>query len=199
MALFELTDLGSYLQVAALDTNAAALARTRAEDYLRDELGVEFTNAARVHTARVPASRTFQRLSTPLDAVASVTANGVTLTEGTHWERTTTGVTCPAGFGRGPADLSTDLGDWCDLVINYTSGWATPPSDLVGWGIYLAATAMSLGPTPAVVQQSAGPFAVTVDRATAAAGGLSLPADVLRALRAKYGSGRRLTGTVSLR
>lgn len=199
MALFTIADLEALLQTTITDAVAADAARTRAENYLRDQLGVEFTSAARTFAGRVPASRTFQRLSTPLDAVASVTVDGTALVEGTDWERTASGVACPGGFARGTAASTATLADWCDLTIAYTSGWATPPDDIKDWGVYLGAKALQMGPTPGVVQQTAGPFSVTVDQDSAPAGGLSLPPDILRSLRAKYGTGRRLTGSTSIR
>lgn len=194
MALFAIEDLGAMLQVADIDTAAATRARSQAETYLRTHLAVEFALEERTHTERVPRATTSTRLRGPLVAVTSVTADGTEL-DATLWTRTRAGVACPGGFGQ---ELTTE-GDWCDLAITYEAGFATVPTDLADWGLWLAVAALTRPPGGAVAQQAVG--AVSANYGSAApVDALRLPGDILRTLQRTYGRATpAMVGSVDIR
>jgi len=190
VALFELADLASFLQ-QDLDQATATLARQRAEDYLRVELGVEFGTAERTWTGRVRAGDTTVTLPGPITSVTSVTVNGTAL-GATDWEWTDRGVEAAYGFGY----YATT--DWVTVAVTYAGGFATVPSELEQWGIYLAALSYRQGPLPGVAQETVGGVFTTNHTEVVKGGGMVLPEGALRSLRARYGTGRRLVGTVVL-
>lgn len=194
MALFDLTELASYLQ-EDLDTASATLARSRAENYLTAELGVDFTNDERTLTRRVPRTLNWQRLNGPLDSVESVTVDTVALTVVDDYEVTQAGVICPAGFGQ---DVTTAT-DWCTLVIAYTNGYTTIPGELHDWGLYLAGVAYARGGAPGVRSISVDGVTETYSDDAPGSTALVLPKDVLKSLKARYGSASRVFGSVLLR
>jgi antitoxin component HigA of HigAB toxin-antitoxin module len=201
VALFELTDLAAYLQ-QDLDTATAEQCRTKATNYLRSELAVEFTEAARTLTDRVSVTRTYLQLLGPLVSVESVAVGSVPLTEVSDWERTKRGIVCPAGFGF--ATLTSAA--WVDLVVAYTAGFDIVPDDLRDAGIHLAGIAYLRSPNPGVKSST-----VTLDDFTESVayedggetGGLRDPMVLdemtLRSLRARYGSARPRSGSVQIR
>lgn len=196
--LFDDWQLASALHVASVSTDYAEAARGRATDYLRRALGVEFTQATRTLTRRVPRLRQCQPLPGPLDSVTSVTVDGVTLAEGTDWEAADRGVSCPDGFGQ--YSTAAAAGDWCTLVVVYVAGFDAIPSDLASWGVVLAAAAYD-GPRPGVKSTTIAVDGVSQSETYATGSGaeIGLPKSVLRQLRADYGSGRRLFGSVLTR
>lgn len=192
--LFELTDLAAYLQ-QDLDTATATEARTQATNYLRRELGVEFTSASRVLNDRVASWVTYAHLIGPLTSVESVSINGdeLTLTQDTDYERTRRGVICPAGFG------SQVDGDYVDLTIVYTAGFATVPDDLRDAGLQLAATSY-LRPKPGVRSTSTqiDDYQVREDYSEDAGGAVvALDPATLRDLRSIYGARKPRAGSVA--
>ena len=190
MALFELADLASYLQ-QDLDQATATLARQRAEDYLRVELGVEFGQAERTWTGRVRSTTTAVVLPGPIASVESVTVDGVALGV-TDWEWTDRGIEADYGLGYHAVT------DWVTVTVAYTGGFAAVPSELTQWGIYLAALSYRQGPLPGVAQETVGGVFTTNHPEVVTGGGMLLPEHVLRSLRSKYGTGRRMVGTVAL-
>lgn len=193
MALFDLADLATYLQ-QDLDTSTATFARQRAEDYLSGELGCAFASAARTFTARVPAARQYQILVGPVTAVTAVSVDGTELAAD-DWERTDHGVWCAATFGVA-AGADTDF---VTLAVTYTGGFTEVPTDLAGWGVYLAALAYRMGPLPGVAQETVGGVFTTHDPEITRAGAMVLPDHALRVLRARYGAGRRVLGSAAYR
>jgi hypothetical protein len=193
--LFDDGQLANTLHLDSVEAAYALRAHSRAEHYLRVELGVEFGSAPRTLTKRIPRTRTYQALTGPLASVTSVTVDGVALTAGTHYEVTDRGIACPGGFGQG---LATD-GDWCTLVAVYVAGFAIIPGELREWALVLGAQAYGVGAAPGVRSISVEGVTETYADSASSAEGISLPDDVLKALRARYGSGRRLTGSVLIR
>lgn len=191
--LFTDDDLAAALRVTTVDEAAAAIARARATDYLRLELGVEFTSATRTVTERLPRSREWLALPGPITSVTSVTVDGDALTAVDDFEVTDRGIVCPGGFG--PAADLTTAADWCSVVVVYVGGFTTIPTELATWGKYLGMLAYA-GPRPGVRSTTVGGFSESYTDGAAASVGL--PADVLKSLRAKYGTGRRLFGSVSV-
>lgn len=192
--LFELVDFAAYIQ-QDLDTATATEARTQATNYLRREIGVEFTQASRVHSDRVASWSTYAHLVAPLVSVESVSVNGdeSTLTQGTDYERTRRGVICPAGFG------SQVDGDYVDLTIVYTGGFATVPDDLRDAGMQLAAMAY-LRPKPGVRSTSTqmDDYSVREDYTDEAGGAVvALDPATLRDLRSIYGARKPRAGSVA--
>lgn len=193
--LFTISELSLYLQ-QDLSMAVADQSRSRATNYLRRELGVAFEEAARALVERVPAGATYRQLLGPLVSVESVTVDAVELVRGQAWEMTRRGITCPAGFG---ANSDT----WVDLVVNYTAGFAVIPDDLHDAGLYLAGVAYLRSPKPGVkasaitVEGVSETETYVTDDASIAA--VALDEGTLRSLRAAYGSGRPLAGSVRLR
>lgn len=193
--LFDDDQLASVLHLDSLTDAYAEQARIRAEQFFRLELGVEFNQATTTLTKRVPRTRTYQALTNPLSSVTSVTVDGDALTVTTDYEMTDTGIVCPSGFGQ---YLTTD-GDWCTLAVAHVAGFSTIPADLRQWGLVLAAQAYGAGTTPGVRSVSVDGVTETYSDGASSAEGVTLPDDVLRALRAKYGTGRRMTGSPLIR
>jgi len=189
MALFDSADLAAFLQATVSD-GPAARAISQAETYLRAHLAIELTQDEWTVTERVLRTATTVQLRGPIVDVASVTVDGAPLSSA-DWERTRRGVVCPAGFGQG---LDSD-GAWCDVTIVYTGGFETPPTDLVDWGLWLAAAAYTRAPGGAVQQQAVGGVSATYGSASMVEA-LRLPADILRGLQHTYG---RPTSVPSLR
>jgi hypothetical protein len=193
--LFTDAQLADALRVSTVDATQAYRAHARAMDYLRLELGVELASANTTLTRRVPRGRAFQRLSTPLTSITSVTVNGSALTVTTDYEATDVGVSCPGGFGK----YLTGDADWCTLVVVYVAGFSTVPSELTEAGLILGAMAYS-GPAPGVKSST-----VSVDGVQEAVSydmtsdGFGLPEGMLKGLRARYGTGRRQFGSVLVR
>lgn len=193
--LFTDAQLAAALKLPTVDAGQAGVARQRATDYLRTELGVEFANGSITLSRRVPRGLVYQQLSGPLTSITSVTVDGAALTVTTDYEQTRFGVACPNGFGQ----YLTTEGDWCTLVVVYAAGFSTIPSELTTWGLVLAAQAYA-GPLPGVKSSSISVDGVSEAATYDAAGaGVGLPDQVMRGLRAKYGSGRRLAGSVLVR
>lgn len=193
--LFDDDQLASVLHLDSVDESQAEQARNRAASYFRVELGVEFASTTTTLTKRIPRTRTYQELTKPLTSVSSVTVDGAALTVTTDYEVTDHGVECPDGFGQ---YLTTD-GNWCTLAIAHVGGFATIPAELREWGLILAAQAYGVGAAPGVRSISVDGVTETYADAASTAEGFALPADVMRALRSKYGSGRRMGGSVLLR
>lgn len=193
--LFDDADLAAVLHLDEVDETFALKARSRAENYLRVELGVEFASAETTLTKRIPRTRTYQALTGPLSSVTSVTVDGSALTVTTDYEMTEHGIECPDGFGQ---YLTTD-GNWCTLVVVYVAGFAAVPAELRDWGLVLGAQAYGVGAAPGVRSISVDGVTETYADAASSADGIALPKDVLRSLRARYGSGRRMSGSVLLR
>jgi hypothetical protein len=202
MALFELTELASYMQ-QDLDTASATLARSKATNYLRSALGVEFTEASRTLTERIPAGLTYQRLPGPLVSVESVEVEGTALVALTDYEVTRRGIVCPDGFGYGLTAT------WVTLEVTCTAGFTDPlpagHEDLHDAAIHLAGLAYLTSPKPGLKSATttiddyteSETYAVSADTATRDA--MALDDVTMRALRSRYGSGRPLAGTVLLR
>lgn len=193
--LFTLYELASYLQ-QDLDTASADQARNTATNYLRRELGVEFSQAARTLSERVPPDSSYRQLLGPLASVESITVDGVALAV-TTWDRTKRGVRCPDGFSDGD--------DWVDLVINYTAGFTAIPDDIHDAALHLAGIAYLRGSRPGVTGSTITVEGVSETQTYASASpedasaALALDEGTLRDLRAAYGSGRPLVGSARLR
>lgn len=194
--VFTLYELASYLQ-QDLDTATADQARSTALNYLRRELGVEFQQAPRTLTERVPPTTLYRQLLGPLASVETVTIDGTDSPAG-NWDRTNRGVLLPAG-------LAPHSDTWVDLEITYTAGFAEIPTDIHDAALHLAGIAYLHGSRPGVtgstttvegVSETLTYAAGSPDTATAA---VALDAATLRALRAAYGSGRQLVGSAQLR
>jgi hypothetical protein len=192
--LFTIYELGVHLQ-EELVVASAEQARTKATNYLRRELGVDFTEQARTLVERVPAGATYRQLVGPLVSVESVTVDGRDLVRGAAWEMTRRGISCPEGFGAGSAS-------WVDLEVAYTAGFAEVPDDLHDAGLYLAGLAYPPAPkrgvrASAITVEGVSETESYTDEASTAA--VALDEHTLRSLRAAYGSGRPLAGSVRLR
>ncbi len=196
--LFSLVDLRLYMhrELAQWDDQVGVRARSRATNYLRVELGVEFDELARTLTERIPATTTYLRLPGPLVSVQAVSVGDTPLTD---YSVTKRGVQRARGFGSGAA------GDWCTVQVDYTAGFAVIPSDLADWGMHLGSLAYGRGSQGGAIQTSVSADGVseTVQYEAAAEDGdtdpVLLPERVLRGLRHRYGSGRPRTGTKTLR
>lgn len=196
MPLFDDVDLAAQLQQNGLAADVVEWHGRRAANYLRVALGVEFTSRERTFTARITAGRDFQSLPGPVTAVESVTVDSVALVEGSAWEWSARGVSCPAGFGASSFGASS-TSNYVSLAIAYTSGFAEVPAEIVDWAVYLTSLSIRQGPVPGVAQETVGGVFVTNEPTILRSGGLALPGPVLADLRARYGT-RPAAGTVRL-
>lgn len=195
MALVTDAQLANQLHLSSVDPTFAERARSLATSYLRVELGVEFGRAERTLTKRVPVSLTQVRLPGPLVSVSTVTVDESDLAELTDWEATATGVACPRGFGQ----YVTNGATWCDLEVTYTAGFTTTPPELADWATYLAGVAYTRLANPGVRSISVDGVSESYADDASTPSGVALDESILRGLRARYGSGRRLTGSVLVR
>lgn len=193
--LFSLYDLASRMQ-KDLDTATATQARIRATNYLRLELAVEFDPTALVLVERMSRWTTYVRLSGPLTSVESVTVDGTALAIPGDYEVTRRGVSLPQGLGSGDTEFVA-------LEVAYTAGFATIPSELADWGMYLGALAYDelakVGVASTAIAVDGVSEQVTYTDDNDAGDAIALPEAVLRNLRHKYGSGRPRAGTVRVR
>ena len=189
MDLFPLDALETV--IGPLDEERAERARARAESYLHGELAIELGEQSRTVSGRVRAVDREYLLRGPIVSVESVTVDDVAV-PAADWEITDRGIWCANGFGR------TATAEWVALEVTYTGGLASADSDLAEWGVYLAILAYQLDPIAGVAQQTVGGVFTTIQPDIVKAGNVVLPDHALRALKWRYGDGRRVVRTVAL-
>lgn len=161
-------DLEAYLQIVIADGNASAVAAIAAasaaiQNYCRQTISQV---PADVLTLTVPEyRRTILLPEQPVTAVASVVEDGTTLTVGTEYQWTRSGLLTRVG-----RNWATG---WQDVVVTYTHGYGTIPDDLKSVCIQAAARAYRAGLGSAAVEgipgiqseQADGDYSVTFSAA----------------------------------
>lgn len=196
MALFELTELASWVQ-SDLDTATAELCRDMATAYLESEVGVSLTQQSDVAVTYTPRwSSEWIDLPVPTASVASVSVDGTTLAADDYefvsdtYQLHRAGGWGGNGWGASERRFVLAPDDHVAVTVTMTYGFATPPSDFKLWGLILAAQAYQL--VPSLNRQSvriddyAETFATGGDLAAL---GIDLPPRVLGRFKSRYGRG----------
>ena len=108
----------------------------------------------------------------PVTAVTSVTVAGTVLAPDDYrWTRG--GDRRPAYLIRRSAGVDIDW-DWPEVTVEWSHGWAQTPGQIVAVVCAMAESVMTGGGGPAVVQESTGPFQVTLAAGQAQSPDMSL-------------------------
>lgn len=196
MALFELTELASWVQ-SDLDTATATLAREQATTYLEAETGVSLTRQEDVTVAYSPRwNDCWIDLPVPTTAVSSVAVDGSTLGVNDYqFVRDLFRLYRRVGWGGwsyqrslGRAMLIED--DYVSVDVTMTYGFATPPAEFKTWGLILAAQAYQLMPSLNRQSVRIDDFAETfATGGELAAMGIGMSPKALGMLKSRYGRG----------
>lgn len=195
MALFELTELASWVQ-SDVDTATATLARDAATAYLEHELNVKLTEASDVTvTYTVRWDDTVVQLPHPTTAVSAVAVDGTALAstdyvfrdDFTLYRRVGWGGSRWASQSRFAEYVSSD-DDYVSVDVTMDYGFATPPSHLKHLGLVLAAQAYQLGPKVGLQSQSIDDYSESFVSPSGTVT-FGLPEASLAPLRAMYGRG----------
>lgn len=141
--LFTPTDLASFLQ-RDLDTASATLAIRIAHGVMRAYTKQTLTQATTTDALRItPDDMRVYLPQHPVTAVTAVVVSGNTLAQGNGWSGYTwDGAGWHLQISLASTVLATwQLAAWPRAVVTYTHGYATPPDELVGVGLSIAARA----------------------------------------------------------
>ena len=196
MALFELTELASWVQ-SDLDTATATLCRESATSYLQDELGVRFAEDTATITYTPRWDECWIDLPVPTTAVSQVDVDGTTLASDDYkkvdnrlyrrvgWGGSRWGVDDRFAYRSSDDDYVT-----VDVTLTYGFTDATVPNELKTWGLILASQAYQLAPSlnrqSVRLDDYAETFATGGDLVAV---GIGLPPKVLGKLKSRYGRG----------
>ncbi len=158
--------------------------------WLQQEIGQLITAGTATYTTRVRHSPVHLPQQ-PVTAVTTVLLDGVATTDFDFVDQE---LHLAGTWGTG--DI-VDLWGYVDVTVTFSYGYATIPADLKAWCCVLASQAMqaaeggTLG-VPQVRSEQIDDYAIAyvTDGSTA----MSLPAEVLERLRARYGAGAYVTG-----
>lgn len=155
--------------------------------WLQAELGQLITEGTATYTTRVR-SNPIRLPQQPVTDVDTVLIDGVAVTDFEFFDQEL--------YLRGTWPI-TDVEPSVDVTISFDYGYATIPGELKSWCCVLASQARdaaaggSLG-APRVRSEQIDDYAVTY--VTDGSTPMSLPAEVLERLRARYGAGAYVTG-----
>lgn len=191
MALFELTELASFVQ-SDLDTATAQLCHDQALAYLEAEVGVSLSQHEDVTIGYTPRwDDTIIDLPVPTTTVSTVAVDGATLAA-TDYTVLDHRIFRSVGWGgsRWVADRFAyqPQDEYVSVDVTLTYGYATPPAEFKTYGLILASQAYQLMPSLNRQSVRIDDYAETfATGGPLVAVGMGLPGEVLGKLKARYG------------
>jgi hypothetical protein len=205
VALFELTELASYVQ-SDLDTATATLAQEQAVAYLEAETGVRLTEqTGSTVTYQVRWDDAWIDLPIPTTAVTAVTIDG-TVVDADDYQVVNNRLYRRVGWGgsRWTSDnrfaYRSSEDDYVSVAVTMDFGYSdlTAPAEFKTWALVLAAQAYQLAPKIGLQSFRIDDYSETYATGGGAAlmgAGMSLPPNVLGKLKARYGRGAKVVET----
>lgn len=193
MALFELTELASWVQ-SDVDTATATLCHDQALAYLEGEVGVKLSQAAGVTVEYHPRwDDALIDLPIPTTSVTSVSVDGSAL-DASDYQVLDHRLYRSVGWGGSRWGSSTRFAypssddEYVSVEVTMTYGFAAAPADFKTYGLILAGQAYQLMPKLNLQSVRLDDYAESfATNGALVAAGMGLPDEVLGRLKSRYG------------